>query len=286
VICPACGRDAPQAFPGATVSCACGHAIEVAPIGPSFSALPGAQPRGPYREPAERAPAEPPSSLCPFCGHECPALVRICPGCDVRLENVRCPLCYSLQSPGAFSCGRCGRELELEPLLDPMDAPCPRCTTPLEAMPGPDTPVHECPRCGGLFVLRDALAEILCRAETTGPFSGRAEPRRLRLDEVRYLPCPLCRATMNRVNFGQMSGVIIDVCRDHGTWFDAGELTRVIAFAASGGLEKSRAREAEQRRVREKDSMAVRADLAAIEARNRVTTRLDMWREVLSVFFR
>src|SRR5690606_12635056 len=98
-----------------------------------------------------------PAATCPFCGHECPALARICPGCDVRLENVRCARCYSLQPPGAFTCRRCGQGLELEPLFDPTDAPCPRCVTPLEAPPGAEAPLNECPRCGGLFVLRDAL---------------------------------------------------------------------------------------------------------------------------------
>jgi len=37
---------------------------------------------------------------------------------------------------------------------------------------------------------------------------------------------------MNRINFGRTSGVIVDVCKKHGTWFDGGELTQVIAFAA------------------------------------------------------
>ena len=60
---------------------------------------------------------------------------------------------------------------------------------------------------------------------------------------------------MNRVNFGKVSGVIVDVCKAHGTWFDPGELTRVVAFAAAGGLERTRAREKLERRdVREPKS--------------------------------
>ena len=49
-----------------------------------------------------------------------------------------------------------------------------------------------------------------------------------------YLACPVCRRTMNRQNFMRRSGVIVDQCLDHGTWFDRGELERAAAFVASG----------------------------------------------------
>ena len=41
---------------------------------------------------------------------------------------------------------------------------------------------------------------------------------------------------MNRRNFGRTSGVIVDCCGAHGTWFDADELERVGKFVAAGGL--------------------------------------------------
>lgn len=55
-------------------------------------------------------------------------------------------------------------------------------------------------------------------------------------DEVRYRQCPLCEKLMNRTNFGDRSGVIIDVCKGHGAWFQARELHDVLAFIDSGGL--------------------------------------------------
>ena len=39
-----------------------------------------------------------------------------------------------------------------------------------------------------------------------------------------------------RKNFGRRSGVIVDWCGRHGTWFDPDELERVAAFVAAGGL--------------------------------------------------
>jgi Zn-finger nucleic acid-binding protein len=83
---------------------------------------------------------------------------------------------------------------------------------------------------------------------------------------VRYLKCPLCDELMNRVNFGRRSGVIVDVCTAHGTWFDAGELTRAIAFVARGGLEESRRRESEEKRELARTAARLEAELASTGA--------------------
>jgi Zn-finger nucleic acid-binding protein len=48
---------------------------------------------------------------------------------------------------------------------------------------------------------------------------------------------------MNRMNFANFSGVIIDVCRPHGTWFDRDELRRIVEFIRAGGLDQARERE-------------------------------------------
>ena len=43
-------------------------------------------------------------------------------------------------------------------------------------------------------------------------------------------------------NFAGCSGVIVDECRSHGVWFDAGELARIMQFIREGGLDRARAR--------------------------------------------
>ena len=52
---------------------------------------------------------------------------------------------------------------------------------------------------------------------------------------------------MNRTVFGRSSGVIVDVCKQHGTWFDARELTASLAFIERGGLALVARREAERK---------------------------------------
>jgi hypothetical protein len=48
---------------------------------------------------------------------------------------------------------------------------------------------------------------------------------------------------MNRINFARCSGVIVDICKGHGTWFDCDELSGIVQFIRRGGLEISRQKE-------------------------------------------
>ena len=48
---------------------------------------------------------------------------------------------------------------------------------------------------------------------------------------------------MNRINFARCSGVIVDICKGHGTWFDRDELSGIVQFIRGGGLEVSRQKE-------------------------------------------
>ena len=74
------------------------------------------------------------------------------------------------------------------------------------------------------------------------------------IPRVKYLPCPRCRQLMNRVNFAQRSGIIVDVCAGHGTWFDANELHRIVQFIRDGGL--TTAREFEKQEIERVRRMA------------------------------
>jgi Zn-finger nucleic acid-binding protein len=63
---------------------------------------------------------------------------------------------------------------------------------------------------------------------------------------VRYRKCVVCAQLMNRVNYAGCSGVIVDVCAEHGLWFDRNELQRIVGFIQGGGLDRSRKREIEE----------------------------------------
>ncbi len=61
-----------------------------------------------------------------------------------------------------------------------------------------------------------------------------------------YRRCPHCARTMNRVNYGRSSGIVVDVCKEHGVWFDEEELEAALAWIRSGGLRRAE----ERRRLR------------------------------------
>jgi len=68
---------------------------------------------------------------------------------------------------------------------------------------------------------------------------------------------------MNRSNFAHSSGVIIDVCKHHGVWFDSEELPKIIDFIRRGGMELARERErteldAERDQLREERHQMIR----------------------------
>jgi Zn-finger nucleic acid-binding protein len=127
-----------------------------------------------------------------------------------------------------------------------------------------DLDIEECDGCGGVFIEPAMLDRIVqSRDATTGLHL--ALPRRAyeREATVTYIPCPVCDKTMNRQAFGRISGVIVDVCRSHGVWFDAGELSEVLSFVARGGLDRARQKEKEEMReaARSARSDALRASM-------------------------
>ncbi len=133
--------------------------------------------------------------------------------------------------PDDALCEACGEPLGLEPAGEPTYQMCTRCMRPFQAFRGGPGSLYDCGRCGGQFVEHALLKDLLERRERYGEAPPR-RPRRFTPDmgPVVYVKCPVCQTQMNRQNFGRSSGVIVDVCAAHGTWFDAGELPRVMKF--------------------------------------------------------
>lgn len=111
--------------------------------------------------------------------------------------------------------------------------PCPRCKNLLgHAGSG----VWACGACEGTFFAERALEALVERARTEDELDT-AESLQTSvsipasLDDVRYLPCPICGERMNRAIFGRKSGIVVDVCAQHGTWFDHGEVDTAVRFA-------------------------------------------------------
>jgi Zn-finger nucleic acid-binding protein len=204
---------------------------------------------------------------CPGCGAPVDEGARRCPHCDTPIATVRCARCFSMNVPAALHCSGCGGELGLEPIGESAELVCPDCKVALSAFKSEAGTLFDCPRCGGQLVEHSALRAMLAQLEIRGEAALGASPRASAVPgPVRYLPCPVCGASMNRKNFGRLSGVIVDVCRTDGIWFDAGELARVMAFVAAGGLTRAREREADEIAQSKRDAAAKALATASMPA--------------------
>ncbi len=110
--------------------------------------------------------------------------------------------------------------------------------------------MRECDRCAGLWVEVSAFEKICADREQQSAVLGLASPApggqvdiANAANKISYAPCPQCGQLMNRINFAHCSGVIVDVCKGHGTWFDAQELSKIVEFIRGGGLEMARQKE-------------------------------------------
>lgn len=184
---------------------------------------------------------------CPNCGGAVSSDKTLCQFCGSRLKTMACPKCMGLMFVGCEYCGHCGAKMlkaETSSLENAGD--CPRCRKKLEALRIGDVGLQECAECGGLWSAPDTFESVCADVETQSAvlsFAG-SRPRAAPAPApISYVPCPECRQLMNRSNFARSSGVIIDLCKQHGVWFDAEELPKIIAFIREGGLEKARARE-------------------------------------------
>jgi Zn-finger nucleic acid-binding protein len=107
-------------------------------------------------------------------------------------------------------------------------------------------PMRECGQCAGLWVEVAAFEKICADREQQAAVLGGASPAPAHVhaqQKIQYSPCPQCGQMMNRINFARCSGVIVDVCKGHGTWFDRDELSAIVQFIRGGGLEVARAKE-------------------------------------------
>lgn len=233
VACPDCGLqfDASGHPPPARFHCACGALVVVAVAEPHDSEVVRCSSCGAPR--SEERPA------CDACG------------ADFTLHeqdlHTLCPSCMSRISDRARFCHACGAGIVPQGTIGELtERPCPVCGE-LHALYGRNVEgeitVLECDRCAGVWVGhgifrlleersdRDVDSWAAAKAATEGGASADGEPF--------YRPCVACGKLMHRRNYGRRSGVIVDVCHEHGLWFDRGELERILAWRREGGARRA-----------------------------------------------
>jgi len=170
---------------------------------------------------------------------------------------------------GSKHCPKCGAAAA-KPAVIEAGKRCPRCKTAMPLISIGESQMLECPDCLGLW-LTSATFEKICsdrehQATVLGSATLAHENRETPEAKINYIPCPECGQLMNRANFARCSGVIIDLCKQHGLWFDRDELSRIIEFIRGGGLDMARNREKlaieEERRRLHQDQLAASMNLS------------------------
>ena len=223
--------------------CACGRLVTVSEARPHDAAVVRCSSCG--------SPRRQGAAACDACGADFTLHER-----DL---HTMCPGCMSRISDRARFCHACGLAIAPQgPVGSASGKPCPVCGAGHEltarSVAGAEVTVLECDRCAGIWVGHRIFALLEGRArQDIDQWSEPPKPDRPLATEQAgerfYRACVECDKLMHRRNYGSRSGVIVDVCRQHGLWFDLGELEDILAWVRSGGLER-----AEHRAVRERPS--------------------------------
>ena len=202
---------------------------------------------------------------CPHCGAAAGADDVACSFCSARLATTACASCFGLVFFGSKHCAHCGGAIAVvETRVGAR--PCPRGCGTLRRLSLGGVELEECERCSGAWLAQDVFQRLCAEEERRSVFLGAEAQARhtapTSAATIRYVPCPDCTTLMNRVNFGKRSGIVLDSCAPHGTWFDADELRRVVEFVRDGGLDRARAHERQQLEE-ERRLLAVRKRIAS-----------------------
>lgn len=166
---------------------------------------------------------------CPSCGGTVATDQAVCPYCRSALLTRPCPRCFVGNFVDAVHCAGCGERLRsaLEATSDASQA-CPRCEgrPPLREVARDDLTAYLCDHCSGAFLPHEDL-DALRGGRAEWPLRASPGGRQFHEGAVRYLRCPFCTVLMQRRGVGR-TGVVVDECRDHGVWFDVGELAGVL----------------------------------------------------------
>ncbi len=192
--------------------------------------------------------------------------MALCPNCgnDV-LDPTKCAICKDGRGAAAMKKRRQAQRKASS------QCPCPRCNEALVTQDWEGVATLSCASCQGTFFPGQSLEQVLDKLRATvDPMDAQAVLKEFKdrfsrqlPDAIRYKSCPVCEGVMTRRGYGTVSGVIVDVCTDHGTWVDQTQFAELANFICRGG-----------------DILAERAS----RVRDRIGRRKEMGRTVLDRF--
>lgn len=115
---------------------------------------------------------------------------------------------------------------------------CMSCGSPLTTGAREGVSIEQCEACQGMWLdvgelksllhSRDVPTDALERAAALSARRRTPNPAELSAPQR---ACPMCAQLMERVNYDEASGILVDSCMEHGVWLDGGELSRLETWA-------------------------------------------------------
>lgn len=175
---------------------------------------------------------------CPHCGAPLPPEAEnrtfVCEFCKVAVAPVPAAVSNSTQPSNSK------RKPPIKPSSRPSDLKCPRCELALFEGRTSNVLMCGCGACGGLWLDNDGSRRIVSTVDSeVAQLASRAQANATHdVDTVAGgLPCPVCQSPLKRVRISK-ADLDLDICGAHGTWFDPGELQKVMNASAGHNLPK------------------------------------------------
>ena len=114
---------------------------------------------------------------------------------------------------------------------------CPVCKYPLIVLELEQIEVDYCTSCDGVWLDAGELELLLETDEERSKLINLFKEAET-VKEKSY-DCPICGKHMKKFEIGQQGKVIVDKCKkNHGIWFDKGELKKVVEFGSDNKQNK------------------------------------------------
>ena len=194
--------------------------------------------------------------------------------------NTICPSCFTRISSKATYCHSCATPIAAESIFEDTDLQCPSCDhSQLHSrqFEGQNFSFKECNSCAGIWVSNEIFKHLEKEAKLKA-ISGMNEKNEIKYTTSNekpanpknfYRKCPYCEVMMNRKNYAGSSGIVLDVCKTHGVWFDIHELDQIVNYIQSGKLQQQQQKES--RKAKQVENKAKLAEQRARSQQAKIT---------------
>ncbi|MBT8341786.1 MAG: zf-TFIIB domain-containing protein [Desulfatitalea sp.] len=200
---------------------------------------------------------------------------------------MKCPHCDNSTSEIGKKCVHCGKDIRDATQRDrKMPVKCPICKNKTEIISLSGVKLDYCYKCNGFWFdkgeikrFHGALSDKSICKEMKLYMAGISVKRRISKRST-YLKCPVCSMLMSHKRFIEVSDIILDRCRDHGTWAEQEDLLSMIDIIDSDQIDelmlKERVRKQHKLDERIKKIEANQSRMSKEIAQNRRFTRAQL----------